>query len=98
MSKDAIKLSYEGLDAQAGVINGYKEEFNALLGRIMTTTDNLTDVWDDRAAQDFIEKVKGMKPTFDKFSEALDGLSVHMKNVSAKYIELQGAIINSQKF
>ncbi|MFC6333919.1 WXG100 family type VII secretion target [Paenibacillus septentrionalis] len=98
MSKEAIKLSYQGLADQAKVINGYKEEFNTLLGRIMTTTDNLTEVWDDRAAHDFIDKVRGMKPTFDKFSEALDGLSIHMKNVSDKYIELQSAIISSQKF
>ncbi|OXM15554.1 WXG100 family type VII secretion target [Paenibacillus herberti] len=93
-----VKLNYEGLVTKAKAIRKQREEFDALLKRIMQTIGGVKEVWSDKAADDFISKVQQSQKEFQKFSEALDGLEKHMTNVSAKYAELSTSVISAQKF
>jgi WXG100 family type VII secretion target len=91
-----VTLSYDGLKTQAKAIENQKTQFDELIRKVMTTMQQLNDVWDDEAARDFTTRVKNMQPTFNKFGEALKGLSEHMTQVSNKYEELSRAVKSSQ--
>jgi WXG100 family type VII secretion target len=94
---DKVTLSYEGLATQANTVLKQKQEYDALMKKIMTTATNLNSIWEDAAARDFAEKVKSMQKTFDAFGKALEDIGTHMNNVSKSYSELSKNIKNAQK-
>ncbi|AIQ46207.1 hypothetical protein R70723_10150 [Paenibacillus sp. FSL R7-0273] len=93
---DKVTVSYQGLAQQADSIKRQKQEYDALMKKIVTTATTLNSIWEDAAAKEFEEKVKGMQKTFDAFGQALDNIGIHMKNVSTSYQELSQNIKTAQ--
>jgi WXG100 family type VII secretion target len=91
-----VTVSYEGLAAQAQNVLKQKQEYDTLMKKIVTTSTTLNSIWEDAAAKEFAEKVKGMQKTFDAFGQALENIGTHMQNVSKSYLELSKSITTAQ--
>ncbi|WNS41060.1 WXG100 family type VII secretion target [Paenibacillus sp. MMS20-IR301] len=93
---DKVTVSYDGLATQAKNVLKQKQEYDTLMKKIMTTATTLNSIWEDAAAKEFAEKVKGMQKTFDAFGQALENIGTHMQNVSNSYETLSKEIKAAQ--
>ncbi|WP_342424186.1 WXG100 family type VII secretion target [Paenibacillus sp. FSL E2-0178] len=93
---DKVTVNYDGLKSVADNIIRQKGEYDNLMKKITTTATTLNSIWEDAAAREFAEKVKGMDKTFTAFGQALENIGTHMKNVSTSYETLSREIKNAQ--
>ncbi|MBW7475217.1 WXG100 family type VII secretion target [Paenibacillus oenotherae] len=95
-----LALDYDGLKKKASKITTQKDQFETLLNQVMATIKEVDNVWKDKAATEFIDKITSasMRKNFAQFGEALGNLSLHMNNVAIEYEKLSTNISNAQKF
>lgn len=93
---DKVTVNYDGLKTLADNIIKQKGEYDNLMKKITTTATTLNSIWEDTAAREFAEKVKGMDKTFTAFGQALENIGIHMRNVSNSYETLSKEIKAAQ--
>lgn len=93
-----LTLDYDQLEERSKTLKRQKAEFDTLIMNVTNTITTIEQVWNDRAAQDFIDKFSRMKQTFTDFGTMLQGFSDHVHSVAHNYKDLQTSIINSQRF
>jgi len=68
-----IEVTPELLRGKSGELKGLRGEHEAVMSRITSLVNGLSDQWSGNAQQEFLQSYQGMQPTFTKFVEILDG-------------------------
>jgi len=69
----SIKVTPPQLRGKAGELRGLKGEHEAVISRITTLVNSLSDEWTGEAHAAFLQSYQGMQPTFQRFVEILEG-------------------------
>lgn len=68
-----IKVTPEMLSAKASELRGLKVEHDEAMAKMRALINGLNDIWQGEAQAAYIAKFESMQPTFNNFSETLEG-------------------------
>jgi len=68
-----IQVTPDMLRARAGDVRKNRGEHDAVIQRLNTIVNGLSDVWQGEAQNAFVERYRSMEATFRNFSEMLEG-------------------------
>lgn len=68
-----IQVTPETLRSKASDVRSYKAEHDEVMTKIKNLVNALNEVWKGEAQDAFLAKFQSMQPTFNNFSEMLEG-------------------------
>ena len=94
-----IQITPETLRSKASNIRSYRAEHDEIMAKMKNLIYGLNDTWKGEAQQAFLTNYENMLPTFQNFSEMLEGyaslMDVSANEMEAKDQELKAAINSS---
>jgi len=91
-----IEITPPLLRGKSSELKGLRGEHEAVMSRITSLVNGLSDQWSGDAQQAFLQNFNDMKPTFDKFVRILQGYAELMDKTAQEMedtdLRIKGAI------
>ena len=82
------------LKAKANELRGLKANHDEAMAKMRTLIMSLNEIWKGDAQTAFINKYESMQPTFNSFSEMIEGYAKQMDNAGAYFKETDDSLAN----